>query len=157
MKYLTHLFIVSLIFIYLPACLLAQSSHTSHGSEDANVVETSDDDLQWGSCPEFMPESCRISVLNGSPDKPDADIFFKMEGQSAIPEHTHTSAERMVLVAGELEVDYQGQSADVMTSGDYGYGPPELPHSATCVSESPCILFIAFEEPIDAFPVNDRN
>ena len=156
MKYLTHLFIASLICI-LPACLLAQSSHANHGSEDAMVVETSDDDLQWGSCPEFMPESCRVSVLNGSPDKPNADIFFKMEGKSTIPEHTHTSAERMVLVAGELEVDYQGQPADVMTSGDYGYGPPELPHSARCVSDSPCILFIAFEEPIDAFPVNERD
>jgi len=156
MKYYISLSLTLLICL-LPVCINAQSSHAGHSSEDAMVVETSDENLQWGSCPAFMPESCRVSVLNGSPDSPNADIFFKIEGESKIPEHTHTSAERMVLVAGELQVNYRGQPADVMNTGDYGYGPPELPHSATCVSDSPCILFIAFEEPIDAFPVNKRD
>jgi quercetin dioxygenase-like cupin family protein len=70
-----------------------------------------------------------------------------------IPEHWHTSAERMVLVAGELSVSYKGQAKVVLKPGMYAYGPAKLPHSAACVGSSTCVLFIAFESPVDAVPV----
>ena len=57
---------------------------------------------------------------------------------------------RMVLVSGELQVDYDGQDPVVMRPGTYAYGPARLPHSATCRSAEPCVLFIAFEQPVDA-------
>ena len=34
--------------------------------------------------------------------------------------------------------------------GTYAYGPPAMPHSATCGAAGPCVLFIAFESPVDA-------
>lgn len=37
--------------------------------------------------------------------------------------------------------------------GTYAYGPAHLPHVATCLSKEPCVLFIAFVEPVDAIPV----
>src|SRR6056297_306338 len=110
--------------------------------------------LQWGSCPDFMPDSCEITVLQGNPAKPNADIFFKMEGNSSVPNHWHHSAERMVLISGKMEVNYKGQSPKVIRTGMYAYGPPEKPHTASCLSDDPCILFIAFNKPVDAFPVN---
>ena len=39
------------------------------------------------------------------------------------------------------------------TTRSYAYGPPELPHDASCADGEDCILFIAFEESIDAMPV----
>ena len=144
------------LVLFIPFTLFAQSSPPTD-EEEAQVTGFENDNLQWGPCPAFMPDGCQISVLNGSPDQPNADIFYKVMGGSVVPEHTHTSAERMVLVSGELEVDYEGQQAEVMTEGDYGYGPPEKPHSASCISDEPCVLFIAFEEPIDAFPVNELD
>ncbi len=36
--------------------------------------------------------------------------------------------------------------------GNYIYGPSKKPHDGRCVSTDPCILFIAFEGPIDAHP-----
>jgi len=143
-----------ILFCFLPFIVFAQNNSSA---ESALVYSAEDKGLEWVPCPEFMPESCRVSVLHGNPANPNTDIFFKLQGNTSVPEHTHTSAERMVLVSGKLEVDYEGQQADHMTAGNYGYGPSEKPHSASCVSDEPCVLFIAFEEPIDAFPVNGQN
>lgn len=57
------------------------------------------------------------------------DIFFKVPADYEIPYHWHTSAERMILVSGNLEVTYDNQKGE------------------------PCILFIAFEEPLDAHEI----
>ncbi|MCW9058989.1 MAG: cupin domain-containing protein [Gammaproteobacteria bacterium] len=112
-----------------------------------------DADLEWGPCPDFIPTGCEIAVLHGDPEKRNTDIFFKVPPDFTVPHHRHTSAERMVLVAGEMLVQYDGQEAIILTPGTYAYGPPQLPHSAICQSEEPCVLFIAFEEPIDAIAI----
>ena len=111
-----------------------------------------DPNLQWGPCPEGMPTGCGIASLHGDPEKPNADIFLRVPGGSTIPPHAHTSAERMILVSGELEAKYQGAPAATLRSGHYAYGPAKLPHRAQCRSSEPCILFIAFEGPVDVLP-----
>jgi quercetin dioxygenase-like cupin family protein len=122
------------------------------GAEPA-ITRTQDDaGLPWGGCPDFLPPGCAIAVLHGDPAQPNVDIFFKVPAKSEIAPHTHTSAERMVLVAGEMRVSYQGQAAVTLTPGTYAYGPAGREHSAACVSDVPCVLFIAFESPLDAIP-----
>lgn len=121
--------------------------------QDSAVAWTSADaGLQWGPCPSFLPSGCQIAVLHGEPGQPNADVFFKVPGGVELPGHWHHSAERMVLVSGELQVSYEGQKAMVMRAGSYAYGPPQRPHSGKCISKVPCVLFIAFEQPIDASP-----
>jgi quercetin dioxygenase-like cupin family protein len=137
--------------------LLALGS-VPHLSRAADTVEPAlakaadDPGLQWGPCPAFLPAGCAIAVLHGDPSKPNADILFKVPGQSDVPLHTHTSAERMVLVAGELVVTYEGQAPARLTPGTYAYGPAGRPHGGQCVSDLPCVLVIAFEGPVDAVP-----
>jgi mannose-6-phosphate isomerase-like protein (cupin superfamily) len=106
--------------------------------------------LAWGPCPAFLPKGCEIAVLNGDPSKNNADIFFRVPANSVIASHWHTSAERMVLVSGELDVTYEGHDTVSLKTGMYAYGPARLPHSAKCGASAPCVLFIAFEEPVDA-------
>lgn len=122
------------------------------GDEPALVKSAADAGLQWGGCPDFLPAGCAIAVLHGDPSQPNADIFFRLPAQSEIPLHTHTSAERMVLVSGELRVTYEGQPTAHLTPGTYAYGPAGRPHSGACVSDAPCVLFIAFESALDALP-----
>ena len=141
-----------LIFII---CFTLQAPLAAQHSEEAITVDAAKDNPEWVPCPEFMPESCRISVLQGNPAEPNADVFFRMEGNTSVPNHWHHSAERMVLVSGEMEVDYEGQEPVVLTPGTYAYGPPELPHTAECVSSEPCLLFIAWNEPVDAFAADE--
>ena len=113
--------------------------------------------LKWGPCPPFLPKGCGIAVLHGDPAKDNVDVFFKVPAKSTIPFHRHTSAERMVLVAGELHVTYDGQKKAVLKLGTYAYGPAKRPHKAYCASTVPCVLFIAFESPLDAVPVENKS
>ena len=121
--------------------------------ESALALTFQDASLKWGPCPPFIPKGCEIAVVHGDPAKPNLDVFFKVPGGFTIPKHWHTSAERMVLVSGELTVTYDGQKPATLKRGTYAYGPAKLAHEATCKKGAPCVLFIAFESPLDAVPV----
>lgn len=138
----------SLLVILISAWTLAQ------GQEQAVARSAQDPQLQWGPCPGFMPAGCGLTVLHGDPAKPNADVFLRIPAKTTIPEHWHTSAERMVLVAGELAVRYQKQAEVVLKPGMYAYGPAKLPHTASCRGSAPCVLFIAFESAVDAIPAS---
>jgi quercetin dioxygenase-like cupin family protein len=109
-------------------------------------------DLQWGDCPAIFPPGCKISVLHGNPAEPGADVFLRVPSGYAIPAHSHTSAERMVLVSGQLDVTYVGHPTVSLKRGDYAYGPAMLPHKARCNGTEACTLFIAFNSAVDALP-----
>jgi quercetin dioxygenase-like cupin family protein len=119
-------------------------------AEDSIARMAKDKELQWGPCPPFLPQGCGLAVLHGDPAKPNVDVFFKVPGGSKIVAHTHTSAERMVLVSGQLTVKYDGEKPVTLKKGSYAYGPAGKPHEATCAKGDDCVLFIAFESPLDA-------
>jgi quercetin dioxygenase-like cupin family protein len=60
----------------------------------------------------------------------------------------------MILISGEMEVTYDGEKTQTLKQGTYAYGPANKPHMAKCGDAGPCVLFIAFEKPLDAIPVN---
>jgi quercetin dioxygenase-like cupin family protein len=137
--------------------LSAPPASAQSAEQEPAIAHTADDvQLQWGPCPAFLPEGCQIAVLHGDPGKPNADVFFRVPGKSKLALHWHTSAERMVLVAGELHVSYEGQRTTIMKPGTYAYGPARRQHSGVCASDIPCVLFIAFESPVDAVPVDGK-
>ena len=124
--------------------------------EDAFILSGAD--VEFAGCPPFMPESCGLAVLQGNPEEHNADVFFKLTPDTKVPTHWHTSAERMVLISGQMRVNYQGQPPVTVNAFDYAYGPPMLPHYTVCNDqEDDCILFIAFEEPVDAIDVRGGN
>jgi len=121
--------------------------------EQALAIAHDDPALAWGGCPSFLPEGCGLALLRGDPATDDSDVFLRVPGKSTLPLHWHTSAERMVLVAGELEVTYEGQQKVVLRPGMYAYGPAHRKHDAYCASAGPCVLYINFQAPLDAVPV----
>lgn len=143
-------------FLAASLLLCAPAMADEHGQQKAHSVAFDDSSIEWLPCPEFIGEGCRIGVLQGDPAKPNADIFFKVSPGSRVPHHWHTSAERMVLVSGNFHVQYDGQPEVVMTPGTYAYGPAKLGHSGHCAAGDPCVLFIAFEEPVDAVPTEAK-
>lgn len=142
---------VLILLMFLFAFSYSWSQETK-ALEKSIAVTVTDTNLVWGPCPEFMPSGCSIAILHGEPAEKNLDVFLKLPPNSVIPEHSHTSAERMILVAGEMEVTYEGEEPQNLKSGSYAYGPAEKSHIAKC-GNSPCILFIAFEEPLDAIPL----
>jgi len=55
-------------------------------------------------------------------------------------------------VAGSAGIALSLQSS-ILTAGSYAYPPAKAKHSARCANAGPCVLFIAFESPIDAMLV----
>ena len=135
------------------AFMLLSVLSAAQANEPALVYKYDDKTLEWGPCPAFIGEGCEISVLHGDPAKNNLDILFKVPSDFEIPHHWHTSAERMVLVSGNMVVTYDNQKSERIETGMYAYGPSKRPHTAYCEKGEPCILFIAFEEPLDAFEV----
>jgi quercetin dioxygenase-like cupin family protein len=139
-----------------PICTLnaAEPGATTatEGHERPLAISQADAGLQWGACPAIFPPGCKLSVLHGKPDQPGADVFLRVPAGYTIPAHSHTSAERMVLVSGQLDVTYAGHPKIALKRGDYAYGPAKLPHTAHCNGPEACTLFIAFNSAVDALP-----
>ena len=129
------------------ACAFGQQAPVP---EQALARSAGDAQLAWDICPPFLPEGCEMAVLHGDPAEDNLDVFFKLPAKSTIPLHWHNSPERMVLVAGRLELTYHNQKTAVLEPGTYAYGPAQRPHKGYCASVVPCVLFIAFESPLDA-------
>ena len=125
----------------------------ANDSELALSYAFGDSGLKWEPCPDFLPVGCQIAVLHGDMSEPNADIFLRVPGNSNLPSHWHNSAERMVLVAGKLNLTYKGQKTFVLKPGMYVYGPSKVLHNGRCVSSQPCVIFIAFETEVDATAV----
>jgi quercetin dioxygenase-like cupin family protein len=143
----------SMRLLVVTATIAGLTAATATVGADGSLVRLAESpELEWVPCPEFMPDGCALAVLQGNPAERNVDVFFKLPSKATAPSHWHTSAERMVLVSGEMRVHYEGQDPAVLEEGMYAYGPARLPHEATCVSGEDCVLFIAFEEPVDAFP-----
>ncbi|MGI8918152.1 MAG: cupin domain-containing protein [Pyrinomonadaceae bacterium] len=137
--------------------LLSSVAVAQDASKEIAFAKTfKDAQLKWLPCPAFIPKGCEIAILHGDPAKDNADIFFKVPANFDIPQHWHTSTERMVLVSGRLQVTYNGQEQVTLKPGMYAYGPAKLSHKATCEKGAPCVLFIAFEGPVDAFPTESK-
>ena len=121
--------------------LLAVGSFAQMPDQELAVVRTADDAaLEWGPCPPFLPAGCGIAVLHGDPAKDNVDVFLRVPARSELPPHWHTSAARMVLVAGELHVTYDGQKKVASSPEPMPMGPRSVPHNGHCASASPCVL-----------------
>lgn len=145
-----RLMIAGLATLAFCAAAVADAPDPRAAEARAVAARANDPALQWGPCPGLFPRGCEIAVLHGDPGKPNAAVFLRVAPGYVLPPHSHTSAEHIVLVSGELDVHYRGQPPVTLIVGDYAYGPPNLPHLGRCRSSVACTLLIAFELPVDA-------
>jgi hypothetical protein len=144
-----YLFFISLLLSSIS--LLAQEKDMK--TDEMSIAKTiNDDDIIWNPAPDFFP-GCSFTILHGDITKPNLDFFFKVEPNTEIIYHTHNSAERMVLISGEMEVQYEGENPQILKAGTYAYGPAKKPHRAKCLNNGQCVLFIAMIDPFDAVPI----
>lgn len=141
-----------LLFALLSSVALIQSPALAQESAEEQAITRRHDDpqLKWNPCPPIFPKGCEVTVLRGDPANGRSDVFLRTPANYNLPLHWHTSPEHMILVSGELHVTYEGQKPSVLKAGSYAYGPAKAKHEARCANAGPCVLFIAFESPIDA-------
>ncbi|MCM3901845.1 MAG: cupin domain-containing protein [Pyrinomonadaceae bacterium] len=144
---------ITSLFVVLLSCVAVASkpamAQESTG-EQAISRTHKDPQLKWGPCPPIFPKGCEVTVLHGDPANGRSDVFLRTPANYRLPAHWHTSPEHMILVSGVLHVTYEGQKPSVLRAGSYAYGPAKVKHEARCANSGPCVLFIAFESPIDA-------
>lgn len=146
---------IALVFIFLTLGLNAQTNELS-GAETSFTTTIDHKDLNWLPAPDFFP-GCSFTILHGDISEPNLDLFFKIEPNTEVLNHTHNSPERMILISGDLEVQYEGENPVVLKSGSYAYGPGGKPHKAKCLDNGPCVLFIALVDPFDAVPITKQE
>ena len=148
-------FKVSSILLFLFALSFYSSLQAeSLLSKKALTASPDSQKLEWVSCPEFLP--CQFAVLHGELGGNNMDIFLKFPSGAKVPFHTHSSAEHMIMIAGEFHTTYEGQEKSILKAGNYAYGPTKLAHDGYCASKEECIMFVAYETPLDAVPYS-RN
>ncbi|QYA26480.1 cupin domain-containing protein [Gramella sp. MT6] len=140
--------VLILLLIFFSTYTFAQDAMKN---ENSVAINLKDGNIKWGACPDLIPNGCQVTVLNGDITLNNADVLFRFEPNTDIPEHWHNSAERMILLQGELEVTYEGEETRILKEGFYAYGPEKKAHNARCSGGEPCLLFVAFEKPVDAF------
>ncbi len=144
---------ITSILVVLLSCMAVGSTTTvaqEATGEQAISRTHKDPQLKWSPCPPIFPKGCEVTVLRGDPANGPSDVFLRTPANYRLPPHWHTSPEHMILVSGELHVTYEGQKPAVLRAGSYAYGPAKAKHEARCAKAGPCVLFIAFESPIDA-------
>jgi quercetin dioxygenase-like cupin family protein len=151
-----HKKIISVLaFVFITIGMNAQSDDLSD-VENSFTTTIDNKDLKWLPAPDFFP-GCSFTVLHGDLSKPNLDFFFKIEPNTQVVHHTHNSPERMILISGDLEVQYEGEKPVVLKAGSYAYGPAGKPHKANCLDNGPCVLFVAMIDPFDAVPITKKE
>ncbi|WNH13449.1 cupin domain-containing protein [Thalassobellus suaedae] len=143
---------VFFVFLFLLSISLLAQEKKMIKNEMSLVKSIDDTDIVWNPAPDFFP-GCSFTILHGEIENPNLDFFFKIEPNTNVISHTHNSSERMILITGELEVNYEGEKSKILKAGNYAYGPAKKPHKAKCLDKGPCVLFIAMVEPFDAVPI----
>jgi len=146
---------ITLTFVFLAIGMNAQSNGLSE-TESSFATTIDNKDLKWLPAPDFFP-GCSFTVLHGDLTNPNLDFFFRIEPNTEVVNHTHTSPERMILISGDLEVQYEGEKPTVLKAGSYAYGPAAKPHKAKCLDNGPCVLFVAMVDPFDAVPITKKE
>ena len=120
--------------------VLATAFAFGQAQERALTRGAQDPQHQWGPCPAFMPAGCGLAVLNGDPAKPNADVFLRLPAKATVPEHWHTSAERMVLVAGRSPFATRVSRKSCSGPGCTPTGPPRshTPHPVGATHPASC-------------------
>ena len=108
---------------------------------------------KWEPCLPFVPKGCEVALVKGDYTKGASQIVYRMPANFAVPEHWHTSSERMVVMAGKIRMSYPGQKAEVLEVGDSTRAAGKVPHAAFCLRGTPCVVMVEYELPFDATPV----
>jgi mannose-6-phosphate isomerase-like protein (cupin superfamily) len=146
---------ITWLCLVLAACAVVGFSTALTAAQEAareRVISRTHNDpqLKWSPCPPIFPNGCEVTVLRGDAAKGPSDVFLRTPANYTLPPHSHTSPEHIILVTGELHVTYEGEKPAVLRAGSYAYGPAKVKHEARCANNGPCVLFIAFDSPIDA-------
>src|SRR5436190_12221571 len=102
--------LAALTSLLLPLCcsLLTDASQAASAPEPASTVQFIRP--KWEPCLPFVPKGCEVALVKGDFTRGGSQIVYRMPANFSVPAHWHTSAERMVVMAGKIRMTYDGKS-----------------------------------------------
>lgn len=96
-------------------------------------------DLKWVDSP-GVP-GAKIAVLWGDPKTGGYGALKKIGGGATLAEHTHSSDQRVICVAGTISITVEGGAAKDVGPGSYMFMPAGVKHTAACKAGADCVYF----------------
>jgi quercetin dioxygenase-like cupin family protein len=140
MKILLPVVLASAVFSWIPCAQSAQS--------DFHVIAALRD-AQWGPAPPMLPAGAQITVLAGNPMQAvPYTIRLKFPAHYAIPAHSHSTDENVVVVSGALtlgmgeKLSTNDARNKTLTTGGFALMPAGMNHYAyTTTQETTIVLY----------------
>lgn len=102
-----------------------------------------------------LPACTKAAVESGDPAKSASTLLTNFSSGCVVPWHWHTPTETILMVSGTSRLDMKGSAKPaVLHAGDYATMPAHHVHQASCVSSTPCVLFIHSNAAFDIHYVN---
>ena len=130
-----------LAFVSMTAFAAAATAAVAVAEEKmaGKAVVTSASELKWIESPAM--KGAKQAVLWGDPTKGAYGTLRSIPGGTALGVHTHTHAQRVVLVSGTIEFNMEGEPKKDLGPGSYVSIPGGAPHDATCKAGADCVYF----------------
>lgn len=140
------------VTLFLVGCALAPApvplAAESQMPKVTGITLWAADDLKWVPMPGL--EGAQQVPLWGDPTKGPHGIFYKWPAGTKVPLHTHTYADRGIVISGVLTLAPEGAVAKKLTAGSYFAMAGGTKHTTTCEAGAACVFFIEREGPFDA-------
>jgi quercetin dioxygenase-like cupin family protein len=132
--------------LVLAATAIAQkaSSKASAGSKHVGQEQTeipklwAAEEMKWQD--DTALPGVKYVVLWGNPSTGEHGMLRKFPAGFAPPPHTHSSAERVIVLSGTIVVRYSGSAEKKLGPGSYSEIPANVEHSVKCGEESECVF-----------------
>ncbi|GEO19108.1 cupin domain-containing protein [Microvirga aerophila] len=127
------LLLTTALLLATTGTLLAQDHKAGHAMRA--------DQLQWMPAPSALPKGAQMSVLSGDPGKAGSfTIRLKAPAGYKIPAHSHPTAERVTVIAGDFHFGMGDKldeaKAEKLGSGGFVDLPAKMNHYAFMSTET---------------------
>jgi quercetin dioxygenase-like cupin family protein len=96
-----------------------------------------------------VPECTTFDVLRGDMAASSSTMMVRMAPGCVVPYQWHSPSEELVMLRGQIEAQFLGESVLNLENGAYLLIPTGKPHRFRCSSQEPCVMFIAADAAFD--------
>ncbi len=141
------------------ACVLAASIAAKPAAAQAPIVGPLAVDpttLEFAAVPNGI-DCAPAAAVKGDPAQGPAVLLFKFAAGCAVPWHTHTPSETVILVGGALRFEMKGEAPVNMRSGAFVFLPSGHIHRASCSPPGDCLVYAMADGVFDVRWVDDEG
>ena len=136
--------------------LTSATAWTSEGHEDVSgfLPDPTTANFQTAA---GVPECTTFDVLRGDMAASSSTMMVRMDSGCVVPYQWHSPNEELIMLRGEIEAQFLGESVLNLVNGAYLLIPTGKPHRFRCSSQEACVMFIAADAAFDIHFVDQEG